>query len=520
MFVSDATYLEALLLLLGDSSDRTKALVNEFMTIDEKNDKKKEIVGDNDNLISVYKLFIKTILVEDFSVDNKTASSVLLLKIKTNEVLRENLAVRDLLTDVVSCAEPITPKQIDNFTKKIRSAIILNEIDEVNRKIFAKNRIVSEIQDTDIQVAEVEKLEGLISELLQGIQNKVKIADSNNTEDYISLSDPASIERALTTFMERNIKGVIKPGLQGLGRALGKRGGFGLGELFIFAACSHHFKSGMLLLILLWSIIHNKFKADEGKKPLIYFISLENETNKNLVNVMKVVFPRVEGRPLRDEDLEPEKAVKWLSDYFGQFDVTVVIDKYAPHEFTFNKYVQRYNHFVDNGFQMFVFDLDYMSEADGDENRSQNGKIYTIRENYTKFRHHASDQGYFLPTGHQLTKEAERIAKEPGKRNPVRYFHPGLMADTSDAHRIADGLAYLHLETNLDGHKFLTAQVRKNRGAEDTPEAHKFFAYPFTENGIEDDIDGAPQYVTDIDMWSPEIVDGREEAFSKEDSLF
>jgi hypothetical protein len=192
----------------------------------------------------------------------------------------------------------------------------------------------------------------------------------------------------------------------------------------------------------------------------------------------------------------------WLKVYFDQFDIELIMDRYTPHEFSYRKYIQRFNSFVDQNYEMVLFDLDYMSEAcgiDPGDTFSMQGKIQLIKENYVKFRSHANQCGYFLATGHQLTKEAEKMAAND--RYAIKKFNPSLMADSSDVHRTVDGLFYLQLVSNVDGVKFLMCQNRKNRGCMDTPEKDKFFAYPFTEFGIMDDIDDLPGYVTDIDAY-------------------
>jgi hypothetical protein len=170
------------------------------------------------------------------------------------------------------------------------------------------------------------------------------------------------------------------------------------------------------------------------------------------------------------------------------------------------------------GYQMVLFDLDYMSEARGidpGDTMSTQGTIQLIKENYTKFMNHAKTQGYLLATGHQLTKEAEKMAAQD--RYAVKKFNPSMIADSSDVHRTVDILFYLQLQTNLNNQKFLLVQNRKNRGSKDTPESHKFFAYPFTPFGIEDDLDTLAKFVIDIDAWG---VEGAQDEAIVEAAMF
>ena len=89
MAISEGTYLEALLLLMGSNTERSRALVDEFLKLDEKTSKKLEMIGDTDPLIPVYRSLIRTIMSEgiDLSVDPENPNSndgvrkALLLKI-------------------------------------------------------------------------------------------------------------------------------------------------------------------------------------------------------------------------------------------------------------------------------------------------------------------------------------------------------------------------------------------------------------------------------------------------------
>lgn len=502
MLVSASTYLDALFLLLGDNSDRSRALVKEFIEVAEKNATKKEISTPEDELIGVYKSLIKSVISEKISQDNPSAAKILLIKIKSNEVIKSHPVIRDLLTDVLIAEEAISSEQIDEYLKRLRNSLLLAEIDESNRRIFAMSRKASDIRDVDEQEYELIKIKSLLDESNKRIEYRQNSSETKASETYVSLSDTESITRAMDTFMDRNVAGVIKTGLQGLNKALGSRGGFGRGDSVVFAAASHNFKSGMLILIAIWAIIYNTFTVQPGKKALVYFVSLENEVNQNIMAIFKILYGRVERRQPDLNVMKVPEITQWLKDYFAQFDVELIMDRYTPHDFSFNRFIKRYNSFVDLGYEVVVFDLDYMSEARGidpGDTMSSQGQIQLIKENYTKFHNHAKTQGFLLTTGHQLTKKAEEVASQ--NRYAVKKFNPSMMADSSDVHRTVDVLIYTHLETNVDGHKFLTVQLRKNRGSQDTPERDKFFTYPFTEFGIEDDINGIPGYYTDFDLY-------------------
>lgn len=516
MFVTVTTYLDALFLLLGDNSDRSRTLVKEFLTATA-GDARKAITGPDDNLVEAYRSLIKTVIAENITQDNQSAAKMLLLKIKSYEAFKDHPVEKDLLTDVLTAQEPVTAQQIDRYLKRLRNIVLQAHIDDVGRKLFAQSRKVGTIEDVDEQEGELVKIKALLDDSIRTIETKQNVSDNKASDTYVSLSDRESITRALNVYMERSVQGVLTTGLQGLNRALGERGGVGLGESIVFAADSHNYKSGMLVSMMLWGIIYNKLKAPDGKRLMVYFVSLENEVNQNLVQVFKVLYNRIEKPevPVNPATMSVEFITDWLQNYFGQFNIELLIDRYKPHEFSFGKFVQRYNSFVEQGYVILEFVLDYLSEAkaiDPGDTMSAQGQIQHIKENYLKFMNHAKGDGYTFATGHQLTKKASELRIH---RHAVKKFGPTLMADSSDVFRIVDCVCFIQLEDNSEGHKFLTARVAKNRGNQDTLEQHKFFAYPFTPFGILDDIDTLPGFVTDIDDWNAgqgareeDIVDG------------
>jgi hypothetical protein len=519
MYVSASTYIDALVLLLGDNSERTRRLVGEFMNAADKDDKRKSIITSDDDLIDVYKGLIKSVLSDNVSQENTTACKILLIKVKSNEVLKSHPMVRDLLTDILTNVEPISASQIDKCLKALRNALVLAEMEDHNRKVFARTQKASLITDPTEQEEELTRIRTMIDDGVKLVDMRQRDTGNKASETYVSLSEPDSIKRALETYMDRNVRGIIRTGLQGLNRALGDRGGFGLGEMVVFAARSHNYKSGILMDILRWAAVHNKYVVEPGKKALIYFVSLENEVSQNLMNIFKAVYSQTEKKKVNVKEFSIEYITTWLREYFAQFDLEIFIDRYSPHEFTYGKYVQRYNSFIEQNYQMVLFDLDYMSEArgiDAHDTISSQGRIQMIAENYLKFRSHANSQGYLLTTGHQLTKKADELAAND--RYAVKKFNASMMADSSDVFRIIDILFFLNIAVNVDGLPFLMFQLRKNRLSMDTLEKDKFFAYMFTEVGIEDDIGGTPKFVTDIDAWSSDSTNS--DASISESAMF
>jgi hypothetical protein len=334
MFVSASTYLDALILLLGDNSDKSRSMVKEFLAIADKQDGRRDITTADDDLIAAYKSLIKAVIADNITQENKTSANILLLKIRSGEVFKSHPLERDILTDILTGSEAITAAQINSALKKLRNALLLAEIDATSRKMFAQSMAVSGMTDMDEQELEIAKLKGSLDKSLKSIEQRQSSSDTKASETFVSLSDPESVRRALDTFMDRNVRGVIKTGLQGLNRALGARGGFGLGETVVFAASSHNYKSGMLVAIMIWTALYNRIIVQPGKKAFIYFVSLENEVSQNLMDVFKTVYCRIEQRQVDLNEMTTEFITNWIVEFFSKFDIEVFIDRYEPHDFS------------------------------------------------------------------------------------------------------------------------------------------------------------------------------------------
>jgi hypothetical protein len=154
-----------------------------------------------------------------------------------------------------------------------------------------------------------------------------------------------------------------------------------------------------------------------------------------------------------------------------------------------------------------------------DKNASSAGKSYQVRELFSRMCNHTKSLGVTLFTAHPLNRKAQEVAAT--YKNPVTKFTAEHLADSIDVERQVDVSIYVYLAYNDEMQRFLTMQMRKHRYVDDTPEAHKYCAYPFTPLGILDDINDAPRYVKDIYAYGAEqAMNDNEQALSLAASVF
>ena len=500
LLVAD-TFLDCLLVLLADNSEATRTVVKRILEIRDYDAKKHDFKSDDDPLKDFYCRLVKEALATKANQDDPESMKLLLLKVKSDPIKNDNPSVISILTDILTNAEPIKEQDFFRYMNRLRNVIALSTIEISLKKAYGRfNNIAPEAGDDSIAGGMREIIE-TFNNTIKDVENSFKDAAAQKNENYICLSDKESIRRAVNTFHERSVSGILRTGLIGLNIVLGKRGGLALGEYAVFAARSHNYKTGMLVSLMLWCVIYNThITPPDGRKWLVYFVSLENETYQNLIDVFRMLYARtVRSDP---DKLSSEEIIEWIYTYFNKYNIELVIDKYEPHEYSFKKHVAKVAHFEELGYTLLAHILDYMSEArgiDAGDTFSAVGKMYLIGENYVKFRAFGSSKGYMSATGHQLIKAADQTAAST--RLAVKKFNASMFSWSPDVFRTVDVVVYLNIELNIDQVSFLTMQLRKNRNCKDTPENDKFCAYPFTVYGIVDDLNGPPGYVRDIDEY-------------------
>lgn len=338
---------------------------------------------------------------------------------------------------------------------------------------------------------------------IEGLKNDITDISSSVGEDgpieSIDFSDLSSIKDILEKAHLVEDKGRIVTGIQALNRMLGKRGGFGRGESHVFYGLSHNFKSGLLMLILRWLLKYNKpVLLDKTKKPLIFFVTLENKGHKNMLKIYRehyyALYNKWPSKDMSDEDI-----VKAIHDLFTSMGYTVIMERYYPNAFSVEQLIRRVEQLTAAGYEMSAVIIDYVEKmkASHGHQSSAMGQTLTIEHLFSYIHNYFGAIGTASFTVHQLNREADKV-KLIQTRHKVKAYNPSHISGSNHVHQIVDFDAYIDTEINNDGKKFLLFKRGKHRDVEDTPEHHQFFAVPFTEGGIMDDIDTEDSSVTDI----------------------
>lgn len=495
MQITTDLLLDAIFVLINDNSERYQNAVKELISLrDEQN---VGIESSESELADFYVRILNSIIVGNIDRRDPDALRNILLKFKSDKSYADHRGIVEDLKEAFMSHETISADKLGGMVQAIQNALLWHRANKAWRKASGRFSRAASSANAEVQMMEMEDIKKELDNISSMFAEANDNAPAAEAFDTVNFHQRDTIRAGLKKNTARNISGIIKTGLQGLNRALGKAGGFVGGESIVFNALPHMYKSGILVSTALWSVIYNQIEAEPGTKPLIYLVSLENEAFQNMMNVFRKVYYNETGMPadsMSDQDVED-----WIVTYFEKFQTTLIIERHLPHKFGFKEFVSRISYFRTLGYTPKVAVIDYanLMRKDGDSQASKGSRDLAVRELFSRLCNFTKNEGITFVTAHPLIRRASEIAAN--NTNAVKRFTPDLLAEGMDVEREVDVSIYLHKEKNHIGDEYLTFRLNKHRYVDDTPEAHKYFAYKFHDiGGIIDDLGKVPGFVTDI----------------------
>lgn len=290
--------------------------------------------------------------------------------------------------------------------------------------------------------------------------------------------------------------GIMRTGWQGLNKMLA--GGFRRGEMIVVGGTQHGFKSGMLMNIPRQIALYNKPHMDNpSKKPLLWYISLENDIKKNTIEFLRMVWEMKHKKKLNldnisnDELLESAKFLK--KELVEANGYNFIMDAYDPSRFTYETLFEAIRSYENMGYEIHLISFDYLGKASyaGCGGARTDEKI---RDLYSRIRNFCARRRITFLTAHQISSEGKNLIRE-GKADFVKEVaNKGYYVDCRGIDHEVDVEIMIKIEKPQDGYSYLTMMRGKHRGVNDTPENDLYQVYRYEKvGGIHDDINGASQ---------------------------
>jgi len=310
----------------------------------------------------------------------------------------------------------------------------------------------------------------------------------------VDFNEPESLEQVFVDIKKDvDNTSVLKTGWQGLNRMI--RGGFRRGEAVVVGALQHNFKTGFMLSVFRHLCRYNKpVMIDPTKKPLMLFISFENEMGTNWHLIYKSLKENELGIELTDEDIRntPEKEI---ADYViakmrEESNYNVIMLRVNPSSWSYLDVCNKVLQYEADGYEIHALFIDYLALLPTTGCR-QGSTGDDIRDLFRRMRNFCSARKILLLTPHQLSSEAKKLIRD-GHQDFVKIIaNKGYYDGCTRLDQEVDLEIYIHIE-EVQRKKYLTFQRGKHRTVVgQTDPDYMYFVLPFAHVGaIRDDING------------------------------
>lgn len=374
----------------------------------------------------------------------------------------------------------------DKMKQNVSVMIAERELKQMNGKVKKAART----SDLLTQQLVLEEALSSAQKMITEIKELGAVSNKSMNIEYIDLGDKASIKHALVVNRVVRKTTLFKFGLQGLNDMLGDGEGMMLGETVLFAALSHHYKTGILLDTARSIAMYTDPPKFDENIPAIVFISLESEAHNNLMNLYKRTYIQEHGVEPSGE-VDDDAMSTYISDVFSKRGWKFILIRRIGEYFTFEEFVKIYNDFLKKGIRIYVNVIDYpgnmnLGLREHNDGGSQRAKAFQIL--YRRFADFARYNSVLNVLAHQLDTPASFIVAAKTHYAVKKFHGRSHLADGKAIYNEVDLMIMMCIETNTAGISFLTFMWAKHREKIAPPVEKQFTAYPFGKLGIMDDI--------------------------------
>lgn len=210
--------------------------------------------------------------------------------------------------------------------------------------------------------------EDIISVLpeLETLCNKSSLKDPGLVNSLV-LSSKDDIDGVLTKIKrEKNETSILKTGWKGLNKAIQK--GFRRGEMTMINALQHNYKSGFVQSILMQIARYNKPEMlDINKKPLLIYISLEDEIHNILKFMYKYIYfnenQRLPDNTEHDISLLSAQSMRsYVLDRLCSNGYEIAIVRGDPGQWTYHNITNLITQYEASGYEIHCCIIDYLAK--------------------------------------------------------------------------------------------------------------------------------------------------------------
>ena len=267
------------------------------------------------------------------------------------------------------------------------------------------------------------------------------------------------------------------------------QGGFRRGEFITVSALQHNYKSGFVKSIFAQMLRLNKPKLeDPSKKPMILFISLEEELENIFLFLYQYLKFTVENIALSKSELkeiDQEEMSKYVAEQLTKQGFHPKLLRFNPSYLTYEKLFKLIEDYEAAGYEVQATIVDYVKKMNRAGCTSSGPQGTDLLDLFSRIRNFMSSKKITFITPHQLSSEAKRLIRN---RMPVDEFvkfvaHKGYYADSAQLDQEIDLEIFLG-KARINREWYLAVQLGKHRIATTLPEEQKYTMLKFPKQMV------------------------------------
>lgn len=380
-------------------------------------------------------------------------------------------ALMEKYEDVKSIVKTIQSYR-NNLTKHLTDEKIMSILKDTHHRMVFKRGQIHDI------VEEVSSMGARLEPLVEARTTQRHPAQMGS----IDFGEAGELAKQFTDVKNTmSTEGALQMGWKGLNRALGKVGALKRGEFTIVGGLQHSFKSGFMLSLFTHAALFNRpFLRDKTRKPLLYFITFENEIPDNMLWIYKYLKENDTGEAVIDSEVNVNEAAAYVSERLRETGFEIRMDRFDPSEFTCASIKSQLDGLYADGYEIVALFIDYLAMA---SKAGLEAKVAgdDIRMLFRQIRNYTAPRGITCVTPHQLSSDALQLTRENVEDFVKVVANKGYYDGCRRLGQEPDLELFIH-KVVINGESFLTVQRGKHRNVV-TQEKDQYFVLPFKPIG-------------------------------------
>ena len=476
-FILDALFLAS----FANNADTIQLLASVLEIYNETKEKHPTTI---DEEFDVFFDIIRDIVEVGVDLNKKAEISRIVLKVKKSSLGKRNNTFVEQVTNILQSNEEVSDTRISSIVNKIQTWVIMSKTTSMLRRMLGKCNNYNPLNNAqnDLVLTEIADYARDLTTMQENMYT------GSATIDMVDFSNPKSISKAINLYQTKRDNNVFPTGLAALNRMLGPSGGFLRGESWMFAASSHNFKTGMLMLCANWCCTRSTVTVPSGMTPCCILISLENEVPENTMEMIRVAYVTA-YKKAPPKNISNDELIEVVQQHYNKKGIKFLMYRFDE-QFGYKDYVKLITSLEHKGLCVVAAILDYMGLINIDERGTNRNYAQQIQATFKQFCNFNKRKDILFITGWQLGTEADMI-NSSGVTNVVRRYGPSCLGDCRGVRREVDGLIFMYIEKNQDEVPYLTVAWNKHRDT--TPpkkeDSHAAWRFAGETLGIMDDVD-------------------------------